>query len=92
MEPRADSHPCSVSEHTNQIYCSVLIRFLFPDMKVSGILRLTGDGIEFAVCSQRKVARDRMMKACLASPFGLSRAVQREEKLVKTLIVAIKGY
>lgn len=57
-------------------------------MKVSGILRLTGDGIEFAVCSQR----DRMMKACLASPFLLSRAVQREEKLVKTLIVAIKGY
>lgn len=33
-----------------------------------------------------------MMKARLPSPFLLSRAAQREEKLVKTLIVAIKGY
>lgn len=46
------------------------MHFGFPDMKVSGIRRLTGDGIEFAVCNERKVARDMMMKACLASHFS----------------------
>lgn len=48
------------------IHCSMLICLGFPDMTGLGILVLTEDEIEHVVRSGRKVARDRMMKACLA--------------------------
>ena len=65
----------------------------FPDMKGSGILQLTEDEIERVVCAVKGRLRGTgWWRLVWLSSFLLSGAAQREEKLVKTLIVAIKGY
>lgn len=62
----SDLRLCELSTQIKCIHRAVLIHLSSSHMKGLGILVLTEDETERAARSERKVARDRMMKACLA--------------------------
>lgn len=62
----SDLRLCELSTQIKCIHRAVLIHPSSSHMKGLGILVLTEDETERAARSERKVARDRMMKACLA--------------------------